>query len=170
MKIEIVPYNPTWPSLFEQEKRQLIESLGKVIEHIHHIGSTAVEGLSAKPVIDIIIEASSLKALDDNAPIFKHHGYEVMGEFGIVGRRYYRKGDDNRTHQIHAFVTGDQNVHRHIAFRDYLRAHPSIRLEYQQLKIDTASRCNNDIEIYCDGKNDFIKHYETRALEWVACT
>jgi GrpB-like predicted nucleotidyltransferase (UPF0157 family) len=91
-----------------------------------------------------------------------------MGEFGIRGRRYYRKGGDNRTHQIHAFEVGDANIDRHIAFRDYLAAHPAIRLEYQNLKIQLAKQFDNDIDQYCAGKDSFVKHHEAKALQWFA--
>lgn len=168
MIIEVVDYDPNWPSRFESEKALLSETIGTAVVKIHHIGSTSVEGLSAKPIIDMIIEAKSLELLDDANAQFESLGYEVMGEFGIAGRRYYRKGGDCRTHQIHAFVAGDDNIPRHLAFRDYLRAHPSVRFEYQNLKIELALQCNNDIEAYCDGKDTFVKYHEKKAIEWMA--
>ena len=72
----------------------------------------------------------------------------------------------NRTHQIHAFKSGDLNIKRHIAFRDYLKEHPLIMSEYEALKKDLAKSCNNNIDVYCDGKDDFIKYYESKALKW----
>jgi len=127
MKIEIVNYSPSWPKEFESEKLLLQNKLGPIVDAIHHIGSTSVEGLAAKPIIDIILEAKSLELLDKSELIFKSLGHEAMGEFGIPGRRYYRKGGDNRTHQIHAFKTGDKNVHRHLVFRDYMKTHSEVR-------------------------------------------
>jgi GrpB-like predicted nucleotidyltransferase (UPF0157 family) len=85
---------------------------------------------------------------------------------GIPGRRYFRKGGDARSHQIHAFAAGDANIARHLAFRDYLRAQPGAREEYEALKTRVAAQCNNDIEIYCAGKDRFIKLHEAKALEW----
>jgi GrpB-like predicted nucleotidyltransferase (UPF0157 family) len=168
MKIKVVDYDPKWPIVFESERLLLQHTLGPIVEGIHHIGSTSVEGLAAKPIVDILLEAKSLELLDNSKLIFKSLGYEVMGEYGIPGRRYYRKGGDIRTHQIHAFKTGDENVHRHLAFRDYLKVHPEVQLEYQNLKFELAKSCNNDIECYCDGKDDFVKKHEARALEWIA--
>lgn len=166
MKVEVVDYNPDWPEQFESEKQLLVGVLGKVIENIHHIGSTSIHGLAAKPIIDIIIESPSLAELDTHVLQFEFLGYEVMGEFGMSGRRYYRKGGDSRTHQIHAFVTGDDNVYRHLAFRDYLIVHLDVLEAYAKLKKEVATQCNNDIEVYCNGKDSFIKEYEAKALKW----
>ena len=168
MIVEVVPYRLEWRKDFEIEKEVLIKYFGGHISEIHHIGSTSVIGLAAKPIIDIILEVPSLIKLDSELNVFQVLGYEAMGEFGIRGRRYYRKGGDNRTHQIHAFEVGDANIDRHIAFRDYLAAHPAVRLEYQDLKIQLAKECENDIDQYCTGKDSFVKHHEAKALQWFA--
>ena len=164
--IEVVPYDPGWPALYEAERQQIVDALGEVGKRIHHIGSTSVAGLAAKPVIDMILEVSSLADLDENEFVLVALGYEAMGEFGIERRRYFRKGGDERTHQIHAFEAGDPHVLRHLAFRDYLKAHPSVLSEYQKMKIRVAEACNNDIESYCKGKDTFIKKHERKALDW----
>ena len=166
MDIKVVAYDSEWPNKYQSEKEALTNCLGSIISRIHHIGSTSVEGLAAKPIIDIILEVSNLDLLDKSTGAFQDLGYEVMGEFGIVGRRYFRKGRINRTHQIHAFKSGDLNIKRHIAFRDYLKEHPLVKSEYEGLKKDLAKSCNNNIDVYCDGKDDFVKYYETKALEW----
>ena len=126
-----------------------------------------MKGLAAKPIIDIIIEVSCLTKLDALSVFFEEMGYEVMGEFGIEGRRYYRKGGDHRTHQIHGFMVGDFHIQRHIAFRDYLIAHPDIMHEYQILKIGLARTCDNDIDVYCDGKDSFVQYHEKQAVNWL---
>ncbi|ABN62619.1 hypothetical protein A1L58_12970 [Shewanella baltica] len=165
MKVEIVDYNSVWPQKYESEKKLLLSVVGNAIDNIHHIGSTSIEGLAAKPIIDIIIESPSLDILDSCKDQFELLGYEALGEFGMSGRRYYRKGGEQRTYQIHAFVTDDKNVHRHIAFREYLKANPEVLTEYEELKRRVARECNNDISVYCDGKNDFIQEHEAKALE-----
>lgn len=167
MNIEVVPYNPNWIKKYNAEKMELLNALGENISEIHHIGSTSVEGLAAKPIIDIILVVNTIEDLDTLSGVFEKLGYEVMGEFGIKGRRYYRKGGNDRTHQIHAFQSGDSNVARHLAFRDYLIAHQDVMKEYANLKLRLASTCNNDIEAYCDGKDSFIKYHEAKALELV---
>lgn len=94
-------------------------------------------------------------------------GYEPMGEFGISGRRYFRKGGDNRTHQIHIFAQNNtQDIVRHLAVRDFLRAHPLDAYAYGMLKTQLSYQFPQDIEGYCDGKDSFIKDLEQRALSW----
>ncbi|MEH6451673.1 MAG: GrpB family protein [Psychromonas sp.] len=83
MKVEVVDYDPNWLSLFEQEKLLLMKNSGSAIDKIHHIGSTSIVGLSAKPIIDIIIEAKSLASLDNLKVNFENLGYEVIGELMI---------------------------------------------------------------------------------------
>ncbi len=166
MIVEVVKYDPNWINLFKSESQNISQLLEGVIHRVHHIGSTAVPGLMAKPIIDILLEVEDLKELDQRQKDFENLGYEVMGEFGIPGRRYYRKGGENRTHQIHSFIKNEENVIRHIAFRDYLIHHPEIAMEYGQLKFRSAEKCNNDIGLYCDLKDDFIKHHEPLAVSW----
>jgi GrpB-like predicted nucleotidyltransferase (UPF0157 family) len=132
---------------------------------VHHIGSTAVPGLAAKPIIDIVLEVSDLAALDAHNSQMEEIGYKPRGEFGIPGRRYFQKGGDNRTHHLHAFLRGDPNVVRHIAFRDYLRRHPEVAREYGDLKRRVARTCDNDVERYCDGKDAYVKRVEAMAVK-----
>ena len=167
MKVEVLEFDPKWIERFNSEKLLITECLGKLVVKIHHIGSTSVSGLAAKPIIDIIIEVGSLSTLDSYKSEIELIGYEAMGEFGISGRRYYLKGGSNKSHQMHAFKSGDVNVKRHIAFRDYLKTHPVVAREYEKLKIQLARTCNNDIEQYCDGKDEFIKYYESKAIRWL---
>ncbi len=143
------------------------EALDGVAVAIHHIGSTSVPGLSAKPVIDILIEVTRLADLDTQTSAIESLGYEAKGEFGIPGLRYFRRDDASvtRTHQIHAFVGGPQ-TDRHLAFRDYLISHPPIAQLYGNLKRQLAERFPNDINAYMDGKDSFVKHYEAEALAW----
>lgn len=96
---------------------------------------------------------------------FSRIGYEYLGEFGIPGRRYLRKGGDERTHQIHIFQADDRkNIERHLAFRDYLRTHEEARGEYAALKKELARRFPYDIDGYCDGKEEFVRTMEKQAL------
>ena len=98
---------------------------------------------------------------------FEAIGYEYMGEFGIPGRRYLRKGGDERTHQIHIFEEKNKkDVLRHLAVRDYLRLHSEARKAYGTLKQDVAAQHPEDIEGYCHGKDAFVKDLETKASAW----
>ena len=165
--VVVVPYNPQWPALYEQEAQAIGQILGENLTAIHHIGSTSVPGLAAKPIIDIMPVVRDLAQVDACSAQFEALGYEVMGEFGIPGRRYYRKGGENRTHQIHAFSEEDHwNIDRHLAVRDYLRAHPKEAKLYGDLKQRLAQQFPEDIERYCDGKDAFVKALEKRAYAW----
>ncbi len=111
--IRVVSYNPKWPLEYEREKQKITAILKGNCVKIWHIGSTAVPGLAAKPVIDIMAAVQSLEAVDAVAGEFAQTGYEYLGEFGIPGRRYLRKGGDERTHQIHIFRISDrENLNR----------------------------------------------------------
>jgi len=167
-KIEIVDYDHSWPQLFEAERDLLQQTLGDVCIKIFHIGSTAVLELAAKPIIDILIEVTDVEALDELNVEMEIIGYNPKGEFGIPGRRYFQKGDDNRSHHIHAFARGDSNVMRHIAFRDYLRTHPEVAREYGELKRNVADACENDVGKYCDGKDRFVKRIEAIAMKEIS--
>ena len=166
MIVTVVSYNPKWIQEFEKESKRLQNQIGDNINNIYHIGSTAVPDLKAKPIIDIMLDVKNLVDLDNHSHIFKQLGYEVMGELGIPGRRYFRKGGDNRTHQIHAFKAGDSNLIRHLAFRDYLIKHKKVADEYGALKFQIAQTCNNDIEKYGDEKDAFVQYHESIALKW----
>jgi GrpB-like predicted nucleotidyltransferase (UPF0157 family) len=164
LHVQIVEYNINWPAMFDSERNALFSILGDVAVNIFHIGSTAVPGLAAKPIIDIMIEVSGLDSLDAHGSEFQKLGYEIMGEFGIKGRRYFRKGGDNRTHQIHAFCHGDMNIWRHLAFRNYLRECPEIAEQYANIKKNAARLSNGNLDAYCDIKEDFVKKIEQDAL------
>jgi len=166
LKIEIVDYNSRWLEDFQRESLILYNVLKNTIATIHHIGSTSVPGLAAKPIIDILIELENVSFIDSCNVQMETIGYIAKGEFGIAGRRYFQKGGNNRTHQIHVFPIGDFNVTRHIAFRDYLIAFPEVASEYEILKRSVAETCDNDIDRYCLGKHEFVQYYEAKAVEW----
>ena len=103
--ITVVDYNPLWPKKYEEEALLIKDILADNCVAIYHIGSTSVEGLAAKPIIDIMAAVQNLEKVDDAAEAFSKIGYEYLGEFGIAGRRYLRKGGDERTQDILPFVT-----------------------------------------------------------------
>ncbi len=166
--IRVVAHDPAWPARFEAEAARIAEAVGDATVRIHHIGSTAIPQTKAKPIIDILLEVTSHGVLDQKAPKLEALGYEAMGEFGIPGRRYFRLDDaeGTRTHQLHAFEAGVPNVVRHIAFRDYMRAHPLVAVEYGALKEHLANAHSNDMIAYMNGKDAFVKEHERRALAW----
>ncbi len=165
--IRVVDYNPAWEQMFRKEAEKIRVILGANAVAIHHIGSTAVPGLRAKPIIDILPVVRELDPVDKLNGQFEALGYECLGEFGIPGRRYYRKGGDDRTHQIHLFsAQNEAEIRRHLAFRDYLRSHPQAAAVYGELKSRLATRYPEDIDGYCDGKAPFVQSLEQVALHW----
>lgn len=163
--ITVENYNPEWPLMYTRERDRIAEILKDNCIYLYHIGSTAVPGLPAKPIIDIMAVVKSLEKVDIVAEKFSDSGYEYLGEFGIAGRRYLRKGGDERTHQIHIFQADDwNNIGRHLAFRDYMRTHEKERNEYAKIKKALAKKFPYDIDGYCLGKDDFIRETEKRAL------
>ena len=164
--ITVSDYNAEWPIKFYRESQAISAILTDNCIEIYHIGSTSVNGLSAKPIIDIMAVVKNLGAVDYTRDKFSALGYEWLGEFGMAGRRYLRKGGDNRTHQIHIFAADDwHNIHRHLAFRDYLRAHGDVCRRYEALKRSLAAKFAYDIEGYCEGKDAFVKHIEELAVD-----
>ena len=166
--IRVFGHDPAWASMFEAAAGRVMAAAGDAAVRIHHIGSTAIALAPAKPIIDMMLEVASLDALDAASPGIEALGYEAMGEFGIPGRRYFRLDDaeGTRTHHLHAFEAGVPDVARHLAFRDYMRAHPSEAREYGVLKEQLAQAHRFDMAAYSAGKNAFVKERERRALLW----
>jgi len=169
--IRVVAHDPGWTAKFELEAERIVEAIGEVVVRAHHIGSTAISGMKAKPVIDVLLEVASLQALDQKAALLESLGYEALGEFGISGRRYFRLDDSSGTRmfQVHAFEAGVPDVIRHIAFRDYMRAHSSAAVAYGALKERLAKAHPHDRSAYIDGKDAFVKEHERLALLWERC-
>lgn len=162
--IFVVPYDNKWPEMFEAESLLIKTLLGGVAKDIHHIGSTSVPGLSAKPVIDILLEVSDIDELDTYNSAMARAGYIARGENGIPGRRYFIKGGDQRSHQVHAFAVGDIQVLRHLAFRNYLRKNRDIAGKYAEIKHSAALLSSNDAHRYSALKANFIEHHLQLAL------
>ena len=167
-RVFLVPHDPRWAEEFSRESSVVAGAIGDLLIAMHHIGSTAIPGIDAKPIIDMLAVVSDVALLDESRPQMEALGYEAMGEFGISGRRYFRKNDacGNRTHQIHAFQTGSPQIERHLAFRDFLRAHPDRAKQYEALKRRLAELHPTDIASYTDGKDEFIKEMDARAAAW----
>lgn len=164
-RVYLLPHDPHWADEFAREAALVAGALGPALVAIHHIGSTAVPGLAAKPIIDMLAVTDDLVAVDACAAMLEKLGYEAMGEFGLPARRYFRKNNPagERTHQIHAFEVGSPQIVRHLAFRDYLRVHPDAAEEYERLKRALAAVYLDDLGAYTDGKDAFIRNVEERA-------
>lgn len=166
-RIVVCEYNPEWEAAYQREADLIADILADNLKEIFHIGSTAVKGLKAKPIIDIMPVVYRLEEVDRCNSKFQEAGYECMGEFGMHGRRYFRKGGDNRTHQIHIFEFGNQtDINRHLAVRDFLRTHKEVAEQYGELKAKLAVQFPNSIDDYCIGKEKFVLEMEEKALQW----
>lgn len=193
MKITVSPYNPQWKMLFEQIRVELQTVLGDRAQAIEHIGSTSVENLSAKPIIDVgvglksaelfgeIVEKMRLledyiyyEAFNESMPqrrLFVKmkspvSAYGLSSVFRTEAEIPHETVNENRLAHVHAWVFGSSDWTRHIAFRDYLRAHPQVKAEYEMLKMRLSEREWEHGMEYNQAKNSFIKKTETAALIW----
>ncbi|HHU0051804.1 TPA: GNAT family N-acetyltransferase [Legionella pneumophila] len=161
--IKVVSYDSNWPVQFEQEAERIKKALGSNCIEIHHIGSTSVPDLVAKPVIDMIPVVLDISKVDGANAAIRALGYEAKGEYGIPFRRYFQKGDNRLTHHAHVFELGNPEIERHLKFRDWMRMHPKDREAYARLKQELARRYSDDITAYCLGKEDFIATIDKKA-------
>lgn len=166
-RVEVVPYDESWPELFKREAAFLQDILHDCIQEIHHIGSTAVPGFFAKPTIDIMLVVESLHTVDVKEAVIVEAGYKPRGENGIKNRRFYTKDvDGKRKYHLHFFEEGSPNIIRHIALREYLKAHPNARRSYGGLKRSLAWEYPFNMKAYVEGKHEFVRELECRAIRW----
>jgi len=164
-KVEVVPYDPAWPAIFKGESKLLKASLGKNFIAICDIGYTAVPGMMAKPIIDILVSVKDLSKVDECSDKMADLGYEALGENGIPGRRFFRKGGEQPTHHVHIFENSNQSeIQRHLAVVEYLGSHERRREEYSELKSYLAQAYPEDIDGYMEGKAYFVSQLEQEAL------
>ena len=164
-RLTVVPYDPDWPRRYAAEAAHVSEAFRDLLVELEHMGSTAVPGLAAKPVIDI---SAGLRALDlPPGPVtaMESLGYEYMGEHNLPGRLFFRKGGDERTFHVHAVEWGGPQWHRHRALRDYLLAHPDEAGAYGDEKLRVAAEAS-DSEDYWERKQPFVDALFARAWAW----
>jgi len=163
-KIDLVPYDPNWPNQFDKEKAHLLACLPSgLISRIEHYGSTSMPGMTAKPVVDMLVEVQDLNVVRREVPpILEAQGYDYFWRpIGNIDEPPYyawfikRDADGSRTHHIH-MVERDSRLWEGIDFRDYIRAHPEQAEAYERLKLSLANKFPNDRISYTDGKTDFI--------------
>ena len=166
-EVKVVPHDPAWREAFRTEAATLRSVLGEEAVAIHHIGSTSIPGLAAKPTIDVLIEARKIEKVDVFDEAMGEKGYEAWGEHGIPGRRFFTKNRGSKhPYHVHIFQSGTPEAERHLAFRDYLIQNPKTADAYGDLKKNLAEKFPTDIESYMDGKDAFIKQTEREALSW----
>lgn len=168
-EIEVVPYDDAWPERFAAWRERLQEQLGGLVVSIQHVGSTAVTGLAAKPIVDIQVSVPDVDAEAAYRPAIERAGLRLRAR--EPGHRYFRPPADRpRDVHLHVCQAGSSWELGHLLFRDYLRVHPAQRDAYGALKLDLARRYANDRLAYTDAKSAFILDALDAAAEWVERT
>jgi GrpB-like predicted nucleotidyltransferase (UPF0157 family) len=155
-QLVIVDYDPAWPGLFAELSVTIAGALRSIAPRIEHIGSTAVQGLAAKPIIDLDVVLASSLDLPKAIHLFAALGYAHQGDLGVKGREAFRWPGRVR-HHVYVLIEGAAELRRHIAFRDALRANAVIRDEYARLKRLLGTQYAGDRDAYTAGKSDFIR-------------
>jgi len=156
--VRIVPYDPAWPRRFAEERANLRQALGATAPGgIHHVGSTAVPGLDAKPIIDILVGVDSLAASRASTPALAKLGYQYAPYRAREMHWFCKPDPSHRTHHLHLVPTSSPRFREELAFRDLLRAHADVAREYAALKRRLALEFDHDREAYTEAKGDFIR-------------
>jgi GrpB-like predicted nucleotidyltransferase (UPF0157 family) len=176
--VAISPYDPVWPALFRQEEQHLLSCLPTdLVRRIEHFGSTAVPGLAAKPIVDMLVEVTDLQATRIRiAPVLEAQGYDYFwrptrGDDGPPFYAWFIKRDrpgGARTHHIHMVEAGFTEHWDRLLFRDYLIDHPRVAREYEAVKIRLASAFPTDRMAYTRGKTEFIERITAQAKGYYA--
>ena len=173
-EVAVTPYDPRWPEIFEQERRHLLSCLpADLVKRIEHFGSTAIPGISAKPIVDMLVEVTSLEETRERiAPVLEAQGYDYFWRpsWGDDTPPFYawfikRDGNGKRTHHIH-MVEPDFAHWERLLFRDYLIEHPDVAKEYSELKENLSRLHRNDRVAYTDAKTNFIETVTEKAKRY----
>jgi GrpB-like predicted nucleotidyltransferase (UPF0157 family) len=160
--VVVVEYDPSWPSQFERLSARAAHALDEFGLRIEHVGSTAVPGLAAKPVIDLIIQLDDEKQLGPVIQKLEEAGYRHEGDFGVVGREAFAVPAGEARHHLYVCLPGCSQLADQMAFRDYLRTHDDVRDAYAALKRRLADNYRDDRKAYTDGKTKFVSRVMTR--------
>jgi GrpB-like predicted nucleotidyltransferase (UPF0157 family)/8-oxo-dGTP pyrophosphatase MutT (NUDIX family) len=163
----VVTYDPAWPGLFQEEATRLTSLFAGELVAIHHMGSTAIPGMVAKPIVDILPVVRDIEAVDGFNDAMVSLGYVPKGENGIAGRRFFSRDVAGvRRYHLHVFQAGHPEIDRHLDLVAYLRAHPDQAQRYGDLKQALAEQYPNDIDHYTHGKSELIRELEQCAQTW----
>ena len=164
-RVVIQDYDPRWPQMFEMLRSRIAVVLDGVAHSIEHVGSTAVPGLAAKPVIDIDVLLRSASDLPLVIRRLADLGYEHRGDLGVIEREAFRTKPDDFSHHLYVCPPDSQEYHRHVAFRNHLRAHADDANTYASLKRKLALQFGTDREGYNQAKNKFVEGILQRTLK-----
>ena len=166
--VELVPHNPEWSQLENDESQRILECISIPVIGIYHIGSTSVPGIKAKPILDFVLEVEDMEAFIEESRNLESLEYVSKGEYGIPGRQLFTKDTlGERTHHLHVFQQGHKDIERHLVFRDFLRSNPEAAKEYESLKEKLAKRFPKKSDMYTEAKSDFILSMDEVARYWL---
>lgn len=154
--IQVMDYNPEWPDHFSQIRDRIWPCVRDIAMRIEHVGSTAVVGLAAKPIIDLDVVIEGRSDLHSMVVRLGGLGYQHRGDLGIPDREAFWTPEDQPAHHLYVCSQDSLALRNHIVFRDHLRAHPVDAAAYSMLKKQLAEVCGGDIDRYVEGKTDFI--------------
>ncbi|EMA44486.1 GrpB family protein [Halococcus saccharolyticus] len=164
--VELVPYDPGWKREYTAEVERLESLVGDRVVKFEHAGSTAIEGLAAKPIIDMLAVVDDLDAEADLVAVLENHGYEHRSNDDVPDRLFLVKGPRTaRTHYLSLAEYASDCYLEQVVFRDHLRSHPGLAAEYEELKRRLADAHPDDRESYTDAKSSFIEHVLERAMD-----
>ncbi|HEU4740815.1 MAG TPA: GrpB family protein [Meiothermus sp.] len=155
-KVEVVDYDPIWPQIFEELKARIWPLVQDFALALEHVGSTAVPGLAAKPIIDLDVVIPSEAEIPLAVERLAKLGYAHLGNLGIEGREAFKRPPDRPAHNLYVCVRGSTGLQNHLALRDYLRANPEAARAYGELKKRLAEEYPYDIGSYVANKTEFI--------------
>jgi GrpB-like predicted nucleotidyltransferase (UPF0157 family) len=165
--VRIVDHDPAWPALADAEARAIRQALAAVAVRVEHVGSTAVPGLAAKPILDLQLSVEAIEPRDRYAGALEGLGYLFVAAPESPDYLLFAKPPERpRTHHLHVCEAGGEHEFRHIAVRDFLRAHPEESARYAEMKREVAARHPQDRLAYIEGKEPYIAALERRALAW----
>ncbi|MBR6019087.1 MAG: GrpB family protein [Lachnospiraceae bacterium] len=158
-RVYVAPYDAQWKEDYAAIREELAAALGDLALRIEHVGSTSVEGLSAKPIIDIDVVIEDGTKLDAVIAALGGIGYSHEGNLGIVGREAFKyEGKEHlRRHHLYVCTQDSPELRRHLVFRDYLRSHPEAVKEYSRIKEEGAALYPDDIDAYIAHKSPWIE-------------
>ena len=164
--VELVAHDPDWQREYAAEVERLEALVGERVIAFEHVGSTAIEGLAAKPIVDMLAVVDDLAAATDLVSVLESHGYEHRPNDDVSGRLFLAKGPRaDRTHYLSIVERESDRYTDQIAFRDYLRSHPEVAVAYEELKRRLAVEYPDDRASYTEAKASFVQRVLERATD-----
>jgi GrpB-like predicted nucleotidyltransferase (UPF0157 family) len=165
--IRVVEYDPAWPRMAEEELGRVEEAVGAWAVRLEHVGSTAVPGLAAKPIVDLQLSVVAMESRERYVVALQGLGYLFAPAPDQPDHHFFAKPPERpRTHHLHVCAAHGEQEHRHLAVRDFLRAHAGEAAAYAALKREIVARHPQDRLAYIDGKDAYVAALEQRALRW----